>query len=232
MPDLSAAETTTSNLKGVVQIIEPDRHEQGIARRSAEVRAVVPSMEFSAVADMDATLTREDQVGCGLVSLLISAVAKSLRSVPRVNGSYRDGHYELYSRVNIGVTIIEEGVYTTPTVFDADAKTPVEIAAELAGLYERAREGELHPSELAGATFTVIDSIAYDIAALSPMIIAPQAGALAAGPVRDTPVVRAGQVVAGRTMALTLAVDHRIVYGWHAAAFLEEIKAHLEEAPA
>ncbi len=229
MSDLSPVETTASNLKGTVEVIEPERHEQMVARRSAEVRAVVPSMEFSAVVDMGAALARESALGCGMVALLVSSVAGALRAFPRVNGSYRDGRYELYSRVNVGVTIVEEGVYTTPTVFDADQKSPVQIATELATLYERAREGELHPSELAGATFTVIDAIAYDIAALSPMIIAPQAGALAAGPVRDTPVVHDGRVVPGTTMSVTLAVDHRIVYGWRAAAFLELIKSHLEE---
>ena len=54
--------------------------------------------------------------------------------------------------------------------------------------------------------------------------------ALAFGPVRDVPVLRDRQVVPGRTMQLSLAVDHRIVYGHHAAAFLEEVKAFLEEA--
>jgi pyruvate dehydrogenase E2 component (dihydrolipoamide acetyltransferase) len=88
----------------------------------------------------------------------------------------------------------------------------------------------LTPAELGGATFTLTDSVAYDIATLTPLIVPPQAAALAAGPVRDVPVVRHGEVVPGHTMVVTLACDHRIVYGAHAAAFLEEIKAHLEEA--
>ena len=61
-------------------------------------------------------------------------------------------------------------------------------------------------------------------------MLPPQAGALAFGPIRDVPVVRGGEVVPGRTMQLSLSVDHRIVYGDHAAAFLEEVKAYLEEA--
>ncbi len=69
----------------------------------------------------------------------------------------------------------------------------------------------------------------YDIVSVSPMILAPQAGALSFGPIRDVPVIRGGKVVPGRTMQLWLSVDHRIVYGHHAAAFLEELKATLEE---
>jgi pyruvate dehydrogenase E2 component (dihydrolipoamide acetyltransferase) len=232
MSDAAAAETTEPGLKGSVSVIEPDRLERAVARRSAETRATVPTMEFISVVNMDAAMEREAELGCGVIALLIRAAAHALDTVPRVNGAYRDGHYELYSRINVGVTIVEQGVYVTPTIFDADEKTELEIANELAGYYVRAREGELRPAELTGATFTVVDSSAYDIVALSPMIITPQAGAMASGPIRDVPVIRHGEVVPGCTMQLALSVDHRIVYGYHAAAFLEEVKAHLEEARA
>ena len=217
-------------LKGEVTTVELERHERTLARRSAESRATVPTVEFSNIADVGLLLQRESEVGCGIVAAVIAAAARGLRTISRVNGSYRDGHYELYSRVNIGVTLISDGLYATPTIFDADEKGAADIGRELAGFYERAREAELHPSELAGATFTVVDSSEYDIVALTPVVLPPQAGALAFGPVRDVPVLRDGEVVAGRTMQLSLAVDHRIVYGHHAAAFLEEVKAFLEEA--
>ena len=216
--------------KGEVTTTELDRHERTQARRSAESRATVPTVEYSNIVDVDALLQRELEVGCGITAAVIAATANALRTVPRVNGSYRDGHYELYSRINVGVTLIRAGLYVTPTISDADAKTAAEIGVELGGYYNRASAAELHAAELAGATFTVVDSSEYDIVAVTPLILPPQAGALAFGPVRDVPVVRDGQVVPGRTMQLSLAVDHRIVYGHHAAAFLEEVKAFLEEA--
>jgi pyruvate dehydrogenase E2 component (dihydrolipoamide acetyltransferase) len=216
--------------KGEVTTIELDRHERAIARRSAESRATVPSVEFTAEVDMTPSLARAAELGCGTTALLVRAAAHALTAVPRVNASYRDGRYELYARINIGVTIADEGLYVMPTVFDADQKSAIEIATELAELFVRARARSLTPPELTGATFTVTDSIAYDIATLTPLIIPPQAAALAAGPIRDVPVVRDGAVVAGHTMVLTLACDHRIVYGAHASAFLEELKAHLQEA--
>ena len=217
-------------LKGEITTTELDRHERTLARRSAESRATVPTVEYSNIVDLDALLRREPEVGCGITAAVISATAHALRTIPRVNGAYRDGRYELYSRVNVGVTLISDGIYVTPTIFDADLKTTAEIGGELADFYTRARETELHPSELTGATFTVVDYSEYDIVAVTPLMLPPQAGALAFGPVRDVPVLRDGQVVAGHTMQLSLAVDHRIVYGHHAAAFLGEVKAFLEEA--
>ncbi len=229
---MSDHDTPTSDrgLKGEVTTTELNRHERTLARRSAESRATVPTVEYSSIADVDALLTRELEVGCGVTAAVIAAAAHALRSIPRVNGAYRDGRYELYSRVNVGVTLVSDGLHVTPTIFDADAKPAAAIGGELADLYGRARETELHPSELAGATFTVIDSSEYDILAVTPLVLPTQAGALAFGPVRDVPVVRDGVVAPGRTMQLSLAVDHRIVYGHHAAAFLEEVKSFLEEA--
>ncbi|HET9094799.1 MAG TPA: 2-oxo acid dehydrogenase subunit E2 [Solirubrobacteraceae bacterium] len=222
--------TADPGLKGEITTTEPDRHERTLARRSAESRATVPTVEYTSVADVDALLTRELEMGCGVTAAVITAAARALRTIPRVNGAYRDGRYEVYSRVNVGVTLISDGVHVTPTIFDADAKAVVAISGELADLHGRARATGLHASELAGATFTVIDSSEYDILEVTPLVWPGQAGALAFGPVRDVPVLRDGVVVAGRTMQLSLAVDHRIVYGHHAAAFLAEVKSSLEEA--
>jgi pyruvate dehydrogenase E2 component (dihydrolipoamide acetyltransferase) len=217
-------------LKGEITTIELDRQERTLARRSAESRATVPTVEYSTIVPVDELLARELEAGCGIAAAVVAASAHALRTLPRVNASYRDGRYELYSRINVGVTLVGDGLYVTPTIFDADGKSAAEIGDELAAHHRRAREGELHASALSGATFTVVDSSEYDIVAVTPLILPPQAGALAFGPVRKVPVLRDGQVVPGCTMQLSLAVDHRIVYGHHAAAFLEEVKAFLEEA--
>jgi pyruvate dehydrogenase E2 component (dihydrolipoamide acetyltransferase) len=217
-------------LKGDVTTVELDRLERTVARRSAESRATIPTTEFSNIVDADKLLERDAELGCGVTAIVVVAAANALRAVPRVNGSYRDGRYELYSRVNVGVTIVGAEIYATPTIFDADEKSAADIGNELAAYHERAQDDELRPAETTGATFAVFDSSAYDVAAVSPLVLAPLAAALAFGPIREVPVVRDAEIVAGRTMQLSLSVDHRIVYGHHAASFLQEVKAFLEEA--
>lgn len=230
MTELPAAEPPSIGIKGEVTILEPDQRERAIARRSAETRAIVPNVEYATHVDMESAVAREAALGIGLTALLIHAAARALRAVPRLNAAYRDGHLELYSRTNIALRLLEEGIHAAPVLSDAEAKPAEEIARELADLTTRAREGTLSPAEVSGATFTITDSGALGVATLTPLIVPPQAAALAAGPVREAPVVRHGRVVAGHTMMLTLACDHRIVHGFHAAVFLEKIKAHLEEA--
>ncbi len=215
-------------LKGDVTALELSRSERTAARRSAESRATVPHLELSAVAGIGLALERATQADADIGAFLITAVAHALCTVRRVNGSYRDGRCELYSRVNVGVTLLEHGV--TPTIFDADLKSLIEIADELAGHRARARADQLRPGELTGATFTVVDASAYDITALAPVVPPSQAGALAFGPIREAPVVRDGRVVAEHTVTLCLAVDNRIVDGHHGGEFLADVKSFLEEA--
>ena len=155
--------------------------------------------------------------------LLIGACAAALREFPRVNGAYRDGRYELYSRVNVGVVIQTPDTQVAATILDADAKSPAELDDELARLTARARSGELTPPEQAGATFTFSDLGEYGIHRAAGLVIPSQAATLTAGAIRAVPVVRDGAVTPGHVLTLTLASDHRIVFGIHATGFLGRV---------
>ncbi len=119
-----------------------------------------------------------------------------------------------------------------PTVLDADRKSLAELTGELETLVARARSGELTPAEQAGSTFTLSDFTALAAHRITPIITAPQAAALTAGAIRREPVVADGDaVVAGDVMTLTLACDHRILFGERAARLLGRI-AELVREPA
>jgi pyruvate dehydrogenase E2 component (dihydrolipoamide acetyltransferase) len=232
MADQPAIQTAAAGVKGEVRSYEPDRSQRTIARRSAETRATVPDLDLSAEVDMEPSLALASRAGCNVTALLLRACAAALREVPQANGAYRDGRVELYSRINIGVTFATGTTYTVPTVFDCDTKSLDALTSETERLAERAAEGEFAPPELAGATFTLSNPGALGVASTTPLIVPPQAAALAAGAIRQAPVVSAGTIVPGHLMTITLACDHRILYGTQAATFLTLIKSHLEEATA
>ena len=222
---MSELGVAASGLKGEVITRELERFERTVARRSAEIRATVPSIELTAVVAVDGALAS----GVSLDALVVQAAAVALRAVPRANGSYRDGKYETYSRVNIGIVVAdEEGTYAIPTVFDADSKSAAELEAELADYSERVRAGELASAEQTGATFTLSLPPGDAVTTVAPLIMAPQAAALAVGGVQSAPVVRDGTVVAGQTIAVALSCDHRILFAVHGATFLEAFKRQLE----
>ncbi|MHB8657536.1 MAG: 2-oxo acid dehydrogenase subunit E2 [Solirubrobacteraceae bacterium] len=216
--------------KGDIRHRDLDRAGLAVARRSAESRATVPDLELEAELRAEALLARTTELSCTTTAMVVRACALALREVPHANGAYRDGRLEIYSRVNIGVTVATEDVYAVPTIFDADAKSAPEINAELAELAERARRGALAAPALAGATFTLTDLGRLGVGSGTPVIVPPQAAAVAVGTIREVPVVADGGIVPGRTMTLRLACDHRILYGAHAAALLRAIGSRVEQA--
>ncbi len=219
------AQPPGAGVKGSVDIVEPTKAEQAIARRAAESRATVPDLELSVDAQMDAALRLD---GISTTALLVKASALALKEHPRANAAYRDGRFELYSRVNIGLVIAEGHELLSATVFDADLKSLPELATEVQELERRARE--LTPPERSGATFTLAAPGPSGINRATPLIWGSQAAALAAGEVRQTAVVRDGSIVPGHVMTLVLACDHRILYGADAADFLARIRQLLERA--
>ncbi|MHB8692464.1 MAG: 2-oxo acid dehydrogenase subunit E2 [Solirubrobacteraceae bacterium] len=209
---------------------EPARWQAAVARRSAESRATVPDIDLSVAVEMDAALALAAELSGSLTALYVRACALALREHPHANAAYRDGRFEQFGRVNVGVLIAQPDAYVIPTVFDADSKTVAELAEELAALEQRALAGELLAPELSGATFTLSDLGPLGVTSSTPLIVPPQAAAISAGSLQTVPIVRNGAIVPGHMTTLTLVSDHRILYGAAAAAFLLSIKSRLEEA--
>jgi len=210
------AEQTTGGVKGATTVREPSPAQRTVARRTAEARATIPDLELT----REIEVTRALDGPVSVDAMLMAACARALRAVPQANGAYRDGRFEAYSRINIGFVVARGDTYVVPTVFDADQRSPGELAEELLALAQAAAERTLLAPAFSGATFTLWNAGALGVTRGGIVINPPQAGALACGAVRDVPVLHDGQVVAGRVMAATLACDHRVLYGAVAADFL------------
>jgi len=169
--------------------------------------------------------------------MVVKAAALALREHPRANSSYRDGRLQLHARVNVGVAVAVDGeepaggALVVPTVFDADVKALGEIARETRTLAGRVREGAITPPELGGGTFTVSNLGMFGIASFTAIVNPPQAAILSVGAVAARAVAFDGEVAVRQTMTITLACDHRALYGADAARFLARIR-ELLQAPA
>ncbi|HZE06569.1 MAG TPA: 2-oxo acid dehydrogenase subunit E2, partial [Solirubrobacteraceae bacterium] len=160
---------------------------------------------------------------------IVRAVALALREFPRVNGSYQDAELHEHGRINVGIAVAAEDALVVPTIFDADSKSVAEIASHSRTLAARVRDGSITPAELAGSTFSVSNLGMYGVDSFSAVINAPQAAILAVGSLRPRPVVTAdGSVAARNTVNLSLACDHRILYGADGARFLGRLRELLE----
>ena len=193
-------ETTTQDLT---------RLQQTVARRMAESKATAPDFILNIDVDMEEAVdlrkrlkaaAGEGQPVPSFNDFVVKAAALALVDFPRANGAYRDGKFELYSRVNVGVAVAGQDALVVPTVFDADSKSLGQIAKESRALAERVRAGAITPPELSSGTFTVSNLGMFGIQSFTAVINPPQAAILAVGAMQPTPVVRDGEVVVRNIM--------------------------------
>ena len=231
--------TETGTAKGDVSIVELTRTQQVVARRMAEAKATIPEFTLTTEIDMEGCvelrkklkeLAGEDGVVPSYNDMVVKACAVALGEYPRANGSYKDGKFELYSRVNVGVAVAAQNALVVPVIHDAQSKSLGQIAREARKLAARVRDGTVSPPELSGGTFTVSNLGMYGITEFTAVINPPQAAILAVGAMEPRPVADdRGKVEVRHRMKVTLACDHRILYGADAAEFLGNIRRLLEE---
>jgi pyruvate dehydrogenase E2 component (dihydrolipoamide acetyltransferase) len=222
--------------KGRAGIQDLTRLQQTIARRMAESKATAPDFSISLTVDMTNAVElrkRLKEVADPTPSyndMVVKAAAIGLREHPRVNGAYRDGKFEIYEKVNIGVAVAAEDALVVPTVFDADTKSLGQIARDARAAAERVRDKTITPPELSGATFTVSNLGMFGIEFFTAIINPPQASILTVGKLEKRPAVDENdRVVARDKLTLSLVCDHRILYGADGAQFLGRVKELLEQ---
>jgi pyruvate dehydrogenase E2 component (dihydrolipoamide acetyltransferase) len=232
------AATGGETAKGQTTYEDLSKLQQVVARRMSESKATAPHFYLEAEIDMSAAVAArkrlkamagEGEVVPSFNDMVVKACALALKEHPRANGAYKDGRFELYSRVNVGVAVAAQDALVVPTVFDADRKGLRQIAEDSRTVAGRVRDGSITPPELSGGTFTVSNLGMYGIDNFSAVINTPQAAILAVGAIKERPVVRDGEITTAHMLGVTLACDHRILYGAPAAEFLARIRALLEE---
>jgi pyruvate dehydrogenase E2 component (dihydrolipoamide acetyltransferase) len=222
--------------KGEADIQELTRLQQTVSRRMAESKATAPDFSISLTVDMTQAVElrrRLKEVADPAPSfndMVVKAAATALREHPRVNGAYRDGKFELYEKINIGVAVAAMDALVVPTIFDADRKSLGQIARDARAIIEKVRDKTVTPPELSGGTFTVSNLGMYGIEHFTAIINPPQASILTVGALAKRPAVDDnGRIVARDQMSLSLVCDHRILYGADGAQFLARVKELLEQ---
>jgi pyruvate dehydrogenase E2 component (dihydrolipoamide acetyltransferase) len=222
--------------KGEVKVEELTRLQQTVSRRMAESKATAPDFSIALTVDMTAAVelrARLKEISDPVPSfndMVVKASANALREHPRVNGAYRDGKFELYERVNVGIAVAAMDALVVPTVFDADRKSLGQIARDARDAIGKVKDKTITPPELSGGTFTVSNLGMFGIEHFTAIINPPQAAILTVGKLAKQPAVDdKGKVIARDQMTLTLVCDHRILYGADGAEFLARVKDLLEQ---
>ena len=216
--------------------VELSRIRRTTAKRMGESKREIPHFYASSEIAMDEAARLKEALaalegeyeGLTYTHVVLKAVGLALTRVPELNASYDGDAMVLHQAVNVGVaTAVDDGL-VVPVVRHCDREPLAAIVRQARGLLGRARSGRFASDDLTGATFTLSNLGMLPVTEFAAVINPPQAAILAVGTIRETPVVRDGQIVPGRRMTVTVSCDHRIIDGVLAGRFLRELKGLLE----
>ena len=166
-----------------------------------------------------------------LTPLLTYVCARALNKFPRFNASLDLANQRLIFKkyVHIGIAVDTPRGLLMPVVRQADRKSILELAAEIADLAERARNKKIKSAELEGGTFSISNQGGIGGVAFTPIVLWPQVAILGMSRASMEPVYVDGQFQPRSMLPLSLSYDHRVIDGADAARFLRWICDCLEQ---
>jgi pyruvate dehydrogenase E2 component (dihydrolipoamide acetyltransferase) len=159
---------------------------------------------------------------------LIKAVSLNIVDFPMLNATIRDENIYILPEVNICLAVALADGLIAPAIVNADRAGLANIVRQRIDLVQRARSGDLTIEELERGTFTISSLAHYDISYFTAIINPPQSAILSVGKTREELYLNDDSLHNKKIATFGLAVDHRIIDGTVAAAFLQSLKSKLE----
>jgi pyruvate dehydrogenase E2 component (dihydrolipoamide acetyltransferase) len=184
------------------------------------------------ITELDAFRRRQEGRGPKLTvtAFVLKIAAVALKQFPAFNSSLdgASGQLILKRYYHLGVAVDTDRGLLVPVLRDVDRKSVTQLAEELAGVAERARQRKLPAEEMRGGTFTITNLGGIGGTAFTPIINYPEVAILGLARARLEPTVRDGQIVPRLMLPLSLSYDHRVIDGAAAARFTRFIADMLE----
>ena len=206
-----------------------------IAKRLAESKYSAPHFYLTMEINMDKAIEARksmNEFGTAKISfndLIIKASAAALRQNPKANSSWLGDKIRYNDHIHIGMAVaVEEGLLV-PVIRFADQLSLSQISNQAKSLGQKAKNKELQPKDWEGNTFTISNLGMFGIDEFTAIINPPDACILAVGGIKETVIVKDGQMKIGNVMKVTLSCDHRVVDGVVGSAFLQTLKGLLED---
>ncbi len=206
-----------------------------ISKRLSESKFSSPHFYLTMEIDMENCINGRKKINesserkISFNDIILKAVAVSLRKHPMVNSSLLDDKIRLNHHIHIGVAVAVDDGLLVPVIRFADNKSLSHISMEVKDLATKAKQKKLQPSDWEGNTFTISNLGMFGIDEFTAIINPNDSCILAVGGIKNTPVIKNGEIVPGNIMKVTLSCDHRIVDGATGSAFLNTVKELIED---
>ena len=206
-----------------------------ISKRLSESKFSSPHFYITMEINMDnciegrKKINQTSEVKISFNDIIIKATAAALRKHPMINSSYLEDKIRTNHHIHIGVAIAVKDGLLVPIIKFANNKSLSHISLEVKNLANRAKNKNLQPSDWEGNTFTISNLGMFGIDEFTAIINPNDSCILAVGGIKNTPIIKNGEIVPGNLMKVTLSCDHRIVDGAMGSAFLQTLKELIED---
>lgn len=209
-----------------------------IAENLQEAKRRIP--HFSYVEEVDVTAlenTREmmnadrgDNPRLTVLPFLITAICRALAEHPQINARYDDEANVVtrHGAVHMGMATQTANGLAVPVIRNAQDRDLWSLAAEIGRLAEATRDGTIAREALSGSTITISSLGPLGGIVSTPVINRPEVAIVAVNKVVARPVAIEQRIEIRKMMNLSSSFDHRVVDGWDAASFIQEVKRLIE----
>ena len=206
------------------------------ARHMRASLASTAQLSFFLEVDVTSAQSRRREASAGggvritFADVVMMACARALERVPALNSRLAGDIIHRFAEVNIGLAVAVDDGVVVPVVKGVQAMAIDALAQTTRDLVLRARARRLRPDELAGGTFSL--SVIGQVDGFTPILNDGQTAILGVGRSSPKPAVKDGEVVVRELSTMSLSVDHQVVDGAHAAAFMRRLQQALERPDA
>jgi len=167
-----------------------------------------------------------------MMPFFMKAISLALKEFPVINSQVNDDCTELtyFNDHNIGMAVDSKVGLLVPNVKHVQAKSILDLAADITRLTNDARSGRVQSSDLKGGTITISNIGAIGGTVATPIINKPEAAIVALGKLQKLPRFNdKGEVEARSIMQVSWSGDHRVIDGGSIARFCNLWKSFLEK---
>ncbi len=165
-----------------------------------------------------------------ILPFLMTAMVKALSAQPALNAVYDDEKKVVsqHQGIHIGIATQTQKGLMVPVIRHCENQDIWSCAAEIKRVSESAKSGSASRKELSGSTITITSLGALGGIATTPIINYPEVAIVGVNKISIRPVWNDNQFIPRKIMNLSSSFDHRIIDGWEAAVFVQQLKSLLE----
>ena len=172
----------------------------------------------------------ESQPKLTLLPFIMQAMTNAIDTYPDINSTYDDeaGLITRYAGIHVGIATQTDQGLKVPVMRHAEALNIWDKAKQICLLSEMARDNSISTQDLSGSTITITSLGKLGGLSSTPILNKPEVAIIGINKAEDRVVARNGQMVIRRMMNISSSFDHRIIDGYVAAEFIQQIKSILE----